>query len=46
MEDDPENPAIAGHMQAIAEELLNDGAELRPFVKRSLVECVRLARAA
>lgn len=46
MEDDPENPAIAGHMQAIAEELLNDGAELRPFVRRSLVECVRLARAA
>ena len=46
MEGDPENPAIAAQMQAIAEELLNDGAELRPFVRRSLVECVRLARAA
>lgn len=46
MEHDPENPAIAGQMQSIAEELLNDGAELRPFVRRSLAECVRLARAA
>ena len=46
MRDDPENPAIAGHMQAIAEELLNDGEELRPFVRNSLAECVRLARAA
>lgn len=46
MEADPENPAIATHMQAIAEELLNDGAELSPFVQRSLSECVRLARAA
>jgi hypothetical protein len=46
LEADPENPAIAAQMQSIAEELLNDGAELRPFVRRSLVECVRLARAA
>jgi hypothetical protein len=46
LEDDPENPAIAAQMQSIAEELLNDGAELRPFVRRSLAECVRLARAA
>lgn len=46
MEDDPENPAVAEHMQAIAEELLNGGEELRPFVRRSLAECVRLARAA
>jgi uncharacterized protein YidB (DUF937 family) len=46
MGDDPENPVIAKHMQAIAEELLNDGAELKPFVRHSLVECVRLARAA
>lgn len=46
MEADPENPAIATQMQSIAEELLNDGAELRPFVRRSLAECVRLARAA
>ena len=43
MEVDPENPEIAQHMQAIAEELLNDGAELRPFIRRSLAECVRLA---
>ena len=46
MEGDPENPAVAVHMQAIAEELLNDGAELRPFIRNSLAECVRLARAA
>jgi hypothetical protein len=46
MEGDPENPVVASHMQAIAEELLNDGAELRPFVRASLAECVRLARAA
>jgi hypothetical protein len=46
MEDDPENPAIAQSMQAIAEELLNDGKELKPFVHHSLAECVRLARAA
>jgi hypothetical protein len=46
LEDDPENPAIAAQMQSIAEELLNEGAELRPFVRRSLAECVRLARAA
>jgi hypothetical protein len=46
LEADPDNPAIATQMQSIAEELLNDGAELRPFVRRSLAECVRLARAA
>ncbi len=46
MEGDPENPAVAAHMQAIAEELLNDGAELHPFIRNSLAECVRLARAA
>jgi hypothetical protein len=31
-------------VQGIAEELLGDGTQLRPFVRESLQACVRLAR--
>jgi hypothetical protein len=46
LESDPDNPGIATSVQAIAEELLADGAALRPFVRQSLRKCVDLARAA
>lgn len=47
LEDDPENPQIAGSVHGIAEELLGrtDGRSLPPFVVRSMRECVRLAGA-
>jgi hypothetical protein len=44
LETDPDDPGIATSVQAIAEELLSDGTELRPFVRNSLQACVRLAR--
>lgn len=41
LEDDPENPAIATTVQAVAEELLAaDGRSLPPFVLRSLRRCL------
>jgi hypothetical protein len=46
LESDPDDPGIAVSVQSIAEELLADGAELRPFVRRSLLHCVELARQA
>ena len=46
LETDPDDPGIATSVQAIAEELLADGTELRPFVRDSLHACVRLARQA
>ena len=46
LEADPDDPGIATPLQAIAEELLADGTELRPFVRGSLQQCVRLARQA
>ena len=45
LESDPDNPGIATSVQSIAEELLADGAALRPFVHQSLRKCVALARA-
>ena len=46
LETDPDDPGIATSVQTIAEELLSDGTELRPFVRDSLQACVRLARQA
>ena len=46
LETDPDDPGIATLVQTIAEELLSDGTELRPFVRSSLHACVRLARQA
>ena len=44
LESHPDDPGIATSVQTIAEELLADDAELRPFVRDSLQACVRLAR--
>ena len=46
LESDPDDPGIATSVQSIAEELLADGAALRPFVRQSLRKCVDLARTA
>ena len=40
LETDPDDPGIATSVQTIAEELLSDGTELRPFVRNSLQACV------
>ena len=46
LESDPDDLGIATSVQSIAEELLADGAALRPFVRQSLRACVDLARTA
>lgn len=47
LEDDPDNPSIAAVVQDIAQDLLaKDGDTLPPFVRKSMVHCVDLARAA
>lgn len=44
--EDPENPAIAELVQAIAQELLaEEGTELPPFTRRAMLRCVDSARA-
>ncbi len=45
LEDDPENPAVAGPVHEIARELLaRPGGDLPPFVLRALRQCVHLAQ--
>jgi hypothetical protein len=45
LEDDPDDPATARMVQAVAQELLGAGdRELPPFVRSELLSCVELAR--